>query len=97
MTSERGEGAHAAEAARLVFFHQGACHPFGAAGTETRFEPIESGRRVSLERGGWERVAPHTAMRSRNLKRWGWASILTWRADWAFWRSSLRITDQPRL
>jgi len=82
---------------RLVFLYQDSGHLLDGTEVEIRFEPIVEGTRVTLEHRGWERVAPDAATRSRNLKRWGWGNVLNWYADWAFWGSPLRITDQPRL
>lgn len=83
--------------ARLVFLYQDAGHLLDGTEVEIRFEPVKGGTRVTLEHRGWERVASEAVMRARNLKRWGWGNILNWYAEWAFWGSPLRITDQPRL
>lgn len=83
--------------ARLVFLYQDTDHHLDGAEVEVRFEAVDGGTRVTLEHRGWERVAPEHVIRSRNLKRWGWGNILNWYADWAFWGSPLRVTDQPWL
>ncbi|HEV7126052.1 MAG TPA: SRPBCC domain-containing protein, partial [Ktedonobacterales bacterium] len=82
---------------RLAFIHQDTGHQLDGTEVEIRFEPVEGGTRVTLEHRGWERVAPETVTRSRNLKRWGWGNILNWYAEWTFWGSPRRITDQPWL
>jgi hypothetical protein len=82
---------------RLAFIYQDTGHQLDGTEVEIRFEPVEGGTRVTLEHRGWERVAPETVTRSRNLKRWGWGNILNWYAEWTFWGSPRRITDQPWL
>lgn len=83
--------------ARLVFLYQDTGHHLDGTEVEIRFDAIEDGTRVTLEHRGWERVAAEHVTRDRNLKRWGWGNILNWYADWAYWGSPLRVTDQPWL
>lgn len=82
---------------RLAFLYQDADHTLDGTNVEIRFESVEGGARVTLEHRGWERVAPEAVTRARNLKRWGWGNILNWYAEWTFWGSPYRITDQPWL
>ena len=62
---------------------------------EVRFEAIDGGARVTLEHRGWEGVAPDVAASKRKIKRWGWANILSWFSEWAFWGSPRRICREP--
>jgi mannose-6-phosphate isomerase-like protein (cupin superfamily) len=50
---------------------------------------------VTLEHRGWEKLAAELAAGKRETKRWGWASILGWYSDWAFWGSPRRIGSAP--
>jgi hypothetical protein len=81
---------------RLVFLYQDAGHEIDDTEVEVRFEAIDGGTRVTLEHRGWEKVAPKLGARKREIKRWGWASILGWFKEWAFWGSPLRIKSGPR-
>jgi mannose-6-phosphate isomerase-like protein (cupin superfamily) len=77
--------------ARLVFSYQDAGHQIDGTEVEVRFEAIDGGTRVTLEHRGWDRVAREIADRKRETKRWGWANILGWFAEWAFWGSPRRV------
>lgn len=77
--------------ARFVFLYQDAGHDLDGTEVEVRFEPVPGGTRVTLEHRGWERVAPAIAERKRDTKRWGWANILGWYKEWAFWGSPRRV------
>jgi hypothetical protein len=55
------------------------------------FEAIDGGTRVTLEHRGWDKVLLDIAARKREIKRWGWANILGWFSEWAFWGSPRRI------
>lgn len=76
---------------RLVFLYQDAGHEIDNTEVEVRFEPIEGGTRVTIEHRGWEHVPQSVAAGRRNLKRSGWANILLWYQDWAFWGSPHRV------
>ncbi len=58
---------------------------------EIYFEAIDGGTRVTLEHRGWDKVHPDIAAKKRELKRWGWATILGWFKEWAFWGSPRRV------
>jgi hypothetical protein len=77
--------------ARLVFLYRDAGHQIDDTEVEIRFEAIEGGTRVTLEHRGWEKVSPEIAPRKREIKRWGWAGILGWYSEWAFWGSPRRV------
>jgi mannose-6-phosphate isomerase-like protein (cupin superfamily) len=77
--------------ARLVFAYQDGGHQLDGTEVEVRFEAIDGGTRVTLEHRGWERVAGEIAARKREIKRWGWANILGWFQEWAFWGSPRRV------
>lgn len=82
---------------RLVVRYQDAGHEIDGTEVEVRFEPVEGGTRVTLEHRGWERVAAQIAAQKREIKRWGWANILGWYQEWAFWGSPRRIkATQPQ-
>jgi hypothetical protein len=76
---------------RLVFLYRDAGHEIDDTQVEVRFEPIDGGTKVTLEHSHWEKVLLALAAQKRELKRWGWANILNWYAQWAFWGSPLRI------
>jgi hypothetical protein len=76
---------------RLVFLYRDAGHQIDGTEVEVRFEPIEGGTRVTLEHRGWDKLAPDIAATKREIKRWGWASILGWFKDWAFWGTPRRV------
>jgi hypothetical protein len=76
---------------RFVFLYRDVGHEIDDTEVEVRFEPIEGGTRVTLEHRGWEHVPAAVATRRRDLKRAGWASILGWYSDWAFWGSPRRV------
>jgi hypothetical protein len=76
---------------RLVLLYCDGGHELDGTEVEIRFEPIEEGTRVTLEHRGWERVAAGIAARKRALKRAGWANILLWFQEWAFWGTPRRI------
>jgi mannose-6-phosphate isomerase-like protein (cupin superfamily) len=78
---------------RLVFLYRDAGHEIDDTEVEVRFEPIEGGTRVTLEHRGWEKLRPELAERKRKIKRWGWAGILDWYKEWAFWGSPRRIEN----
>lgn len=77
--------------ARLVLLYRDGGHQLNGTEVEVRFEPIGGGTRVTLEHRGWEKIAVDVAERSRATKRWGWANILGWYAEWAFWGSPRRV------
>lgn len=81
---------------RLVFLYKDAGHVIDDTEVEVRFEAIEGGTRVTLEHRGWERVSADIAARQSNIKRWGWANILGWFSEWAFWGSPRRIRAASR-
>jgi hypothetical protein len=75
---------------RFVFLYRDAGHDIDGTEVEVRFEPVEGGTRVTLEHRGWEKLAAEVAAPRRDLKRYGWANILLWFSDWAFWGSPRR-------
>ena len=81
---------------RLVLLYRDGGHALDGTEVEVRFEAIEGGTRVTLEHRGWDKLAPDVVTRSRETKRWGWASILGWYQEWAFWGSPLRIQGRLR-
>jgi hypothetical protein len=82
---------------RLVLLYRDGGHKLDGTEVEVRFEAIEGGTRVTLEHRGWDKVAPDVATRSREGKRWGWASILGWYKEWTFWGSPRRIQGRFRV
>ncbi len=76
---------------RLVLRYRDGGHELDGTEIEVRFEAIEGGTRVTLEHRGWERVAAEIAARKRALKRAGWASVLGWFSEWAFWGTPRRV------
>jgi hypothetical protein len=77
--------------ARLVFLYRDAGHEIDDTEVEVRFEAIDGGTKVTLEHRGWDKVLLDIAARKREIKRWGWVSILGWFSEWAFWGSPRRI------
>jgi hypothetical protein len=79
--------------ARLVLLYRDGGHQLDGTEVEVRFEPLEggSGTRVTLEHRGWDKVARDIAAGKRETKRWGWAGILGWFSEWAFWGSPKRV------
>ena len=78
---------------RLVFLYRDAGHTIDDTEVEVRFEEIEGGTRVTLEHRGWDKVARDIMIQKRDIKRWGWASILGWYSEWAFWASPRRLSS----
>jgi hypothetical protein len=78
---------------RFVFLYRDAGHTIDDTEVEIRFEAIEGGSstRVTLEHRGWDKVLANIAAEKRKIKRWGWASILGWFSEWAFWGSPRRV------
>jgi Activator of Hsp90 ATPase homolog 1-like protein len=76
---------------RFVFLYRDAGHTIDDTEVEIRFEEITGGTRVTLEHRGWDKIRAEVVNRTRPLKRWGWANILGWYSDWAFWGSPRRI------
>ena len=76
---------------RLVFLYRDAGHNIDDTEVEIRFEAIDDGTRVTLEHRGWDKVLSDIVARRRALKRWGWANILDWFSEWAFWGSPRRV------
>jgi uncharacterized protein YndB with AHSA1/START domain len=77
---------------RLVFLYQDAGHVIDDTEVEIHFEAIDGGTRVTLEHRGWDKVLPDVAANKREIKRWGWANILGWFKEWAFWGSPMRVS-----
>src|SRR5260370_9225979 len=77
--------------ARLVFLYRDAGHEIDDTEVEVRFEAIDGGTKVTLEHRGWDKVLLDIVARKREIKRWGWANILGWFSEWAFWGSPRRI------
>jgi hypothetical protein len=76
---------------RLALRYADRGHDIDGTEVEVRFEAVDGGTRVSLEHRGWERVAADLAARKVQLKRWGWANILGWFQEWAYWGSPRRV------
>jgi hypothetical protein len=76
---------------RLAFIYRDIGRDLDGSEVEVRFEAIAGGTRVTLEHRGWERLGQEIAERKRPLKRVGWANILLWYTEWAFWGSPRRI------
>jgi mannose-6-phosphate isomerase-like protein (cupin superfamily) len=77
--------------ARLVLLYRDGGHELDGTEVEVRFEAIEGGTRVTLEHRGWEKLRADIAAQKREAKRWGWAGILGWFSEWAFWGSPKRL------
>ncbi len=83
--------------ARFVFLYRDAGHVLDGTEVEVRFEAIAGGTRVTLEHRGWEQVSRDLAAGKREIKRWGWANILGWDKEWAFWGTARRVHGiQPK-
>jgi quercetin dioxygenase-like cupin family protein/uncharacterized protein YndB with AHSA1/START domain len=80
---------------RLVLLYRDGGYDLDGTEVEVRFTRIEGGTRVTLEHSGWEKLAAELAAKKRETKRWGWASILGWYSEWAFWGSPMRVSSQP--
>jgi hypothetical protein len=76
---------------RLAWLYRDAGHEIDDTEVEVRFEAIEGGTRVTLEHRGWDKVLANIAGRKREIKRWGWADILNWFSEWAFWGTPRRV------
>ena len=76
---------------RFVFFYRDAGHAIDDTEVEIRFEAIDGGTRVTLEHRGWDKLLPDVATEKREIKRWGWANILGWFSEWAFWGTPRRV------
>ncbi len=81
--------------ARLVLLYRDGGYDLDGTEVEVRFEAIDGGTRVTLEHRGWERLAAELASKKRAIKRWGWADIMGWFKDWAFWGTPLAGSRQP--
>ena len=81
---------------RLVLRYEDRGHDIDGTEVDVRFDAVDGGTRVTLEHRGWEELPPDAAGRSRNAKRWGWANILNWYSNWAFWGSPQRQGDAIR-
>jgi mannose-6-phosphate isomerase-like protein (cupin superfamily) len=76
---------------RFVCLYRDAGHSIDETEVEVRFEAIAGGTKVTLEHRGWDRLLTDIAASTRRLKRWGWANILGWFKEWAFWGSPRRV------
>jgi hypothetical protein len=76
---------------RFVFLYRDAGHTIDDTEVEVSFEAINGGARVTLEHRGWDKVLSDIAMQKREIKRWGWANILGWYKEWAFWGTPRRV------
>ena len=76
---------------RFVFLYRDAGHTIDDTEVEVRFEAIDGGTRVTLEHRGWDKVLSNIATQKREIKRWGWANILGWYKEWAFWGTPRRV------
>jgi quercetin dioxygenase-like cupin family protein len=76
---------------RLVLLYRDGGHELDGTEVEIRFEAIEGGTKVTLEHRGWEKVSAAIVARKRAAKRSGWANILGWFQEWAFWGTSRRV------
>ena len=79
-------------ARRLVLRYADRGHDIDGTEVEVRFEAVDGGSRVTLEHRGWERLAADLAAGKIRTKRWGWANILGWYQEWAYWGSPLRVS-----
>src|SRR5207247_9011295 len=75
----------------LVVLYRDAGHNIDDKEVEMRVEAVDDGTRVTLEHRGWDKVLSDIVARRRALKRWGWANILGWFSEWAFWGSPRRV------
>ncbi|MBV9616923.1 MAG: hypothetical protein JO031_15830, partial [Ktedonobacteraceae bacterium] len=41
------------------------------------------------------KVLPDVATEKRKIKAWGWANILGWFSEWAFWGTPRRVRGGP--
>ncbi len=80
---------------RLVLLYRDGGYDLDGTEVEVQFAPIDGGTRVTIEHRGWEKLAAELAAGKREVKRWGWASILGWYSDWAFWGSPRRTGSAP--
>ena len=76
---------------RFVFLYRDAGHTIDDTEVEVSFEEIDGGTRVTLEHRGWDKVVSNIAIQKREIKRWGWANILGWYKEWAFWGTPRRV------
>jgi activator of Hsp90 ATPase-like protein len=76
---------------RLVLLYRDGGYENDGTEVGVRFEPVDGGTRVTLEHRGWGALAEDVATKNRETKRWGWANILGWYKEWAFWGSPRRI------
>jgi len=76
---------------RFVFLYRDAGHTIDDTEVEVRFEAIDGGTRVTLEHRRWDKVLSNIATQKREIKRWGWANILGWYKEWAFWGTPRRV------
>ena len=81
---------------RFVFLYRDAGHTIDDTEVEIRFEAIDDGTRVTLEHRGWDKVLFDIATEKRAIKRWGWANILGWFNEWAFWGTPRRVPGDSR-
>lgn len=77
--------------ARLVLAYRDGGYELDGTEVEVCFEAINGGTRVTLEHRGWEKLRAEIAARKRAVKRWGWADIIGWFKEWAFWGSPRRV------
>ena len=97
MTQQTGEGFEAGRittwepGVRFAFTYRDAGHEIDGTTVEIRFEPVAGGTRVTLEHRGWDQLDADLAAKARQAKRYGWANILLWYSDWAFWGSPRRV------
>jgi len=80
---------------RLVLLYRDGGYALDGTEVEVQFAPIQGGTRVTIEHRGWEKLAAELAAEKRETKRWGWAGILGWYSDWAFWGSRRRTGSAP--
>jgi uncharacterized protein YndB with AHSA1/START domain len=76
---------------RLVLRYEDRGHDIDGTEVEVVFDAIDGGTRVTLTHRGWEKLAADLAARKISNKRWGWANILGWYQEWAYWGSPRRI------
>lgn len=79
---------------RLVLRYEDRGHDIDGTEVDVTFEAIEGGTRVTLTHRGWEKLAADLAARKMSSKRWGWANILGWYQEWAYWGSPLRTKSR---
>jgi hypothetical protein len=80
---------------RLVLLYEDGGHDLNGTEVEVRFEAVDGGTRVTLEHRGLSTLRPDVAKTAFVNKRWGWASILGWYKEWAFWGSPRRVGKIP--